>query len=383
MSYLFPTYLRSKLEWDKALGCRVTMTNGETFLDLTSGIGVANLGHSNPEVKAALEHQLDHVWHESNLFTNSLQESAGKKLAGGKDYVAFFCSTGTEANEAALKLARKATGKTDFITFENGFHGRTYGGMSATAQEKIQKGFKPMVPGFRYVPYNDLEAVKNALTPNTAGILLEVIQGEGGVLPADPGFLQAIAALCKEHDVLLMIDEVQTGMGRTGKMFAFENYGLSPDIFTLAKGLGNGVPVGAMLGKTKLKDAFSPGSHGTTFGGNPLVMAAANKVLDLMTPELFAAVQKKGAWLKDQLEKLHVEFPELIKGVRGIGLMLGIECNDPEVLKQLQMLLEKDHVLTLSAGKETLRLLPPLTIDQEELETAVAKLKKAFQELNA
>src|SRR5690625_3505852 len=280
MSALFPTYKRFNVSVASAEGTTITDVTGKQYLDFGSGISVCNLGHRHPAVQQAVSEQLDKYWHVSNLYEIPLQEKVAQHLTDNSigDYV-FFCNSGAEANEAAIKLARKATGKTKIITFNQSFHGRTYATMSATGQQKIQQGFGPLLETFTYVPYNDLAAFQQALDDNTAAVMLEVIQGEGGVVVSDPEFLQAVAELCEENDVLLMIDEIQTGIGRTGKAFAYEHYGISPDVITLAKGLGNGLPVGAMIAKEKYRDVFGPGSHGTTFGGNPLAMAAAKAVL--------------------------------------------------------------------------------------------------------
>jgi len=340
---------------------------GNSYLDFMSGIAVTNLGHNNPKVMQALAEQADKIWHSSNLYTNHLQEQVAEKLTKGKDYLAFFCNSGTEANEAAIKLARKATGRSKILSFEQSFHGRTYGALSATGQPALQTGFFPLVEGFDYLPYNELAPLKEQLDENVAAVMLEVIQGEGGIIPANKEWLQSVAKLCKENGSLLIIDEIQTGMGRTGTFYAFEAYQIEPDIITIAKALANGIPVGAMLGKIELAEAFGPGSHGTTFGGNNLAMRVADTVVsEINQPEFLAEVAVKGQYLLDELIKLS-EKSEKVLDVRGKGLMVGIELNSPETLQQTIQELKVQNLLAIKAGKNVLRLLPPLTISQEEL----------------
>lgn len=375
MSALFPTYARMDLTVAKTDGTAVWDTDGKQYLDFGSGIGVANLGHCHPEVKAAVQEQLDQYWHMSNLYQIPLQEKVAEKLtaASSGDRV-FFANSGAEANEAAIKLARKATGKTKIITFQKSFHGRTFATMSATGQEKIQQGFGPLLETFQYVPYNDIDALETAIDSNTAAIMMEAVQGEGGVIPAENDFIKRVEAIAKENGILLVLDEIQTGIGRTGKPFAYQHYGISPDIITSAKGLGNGLPVGAMIAKEALADHFGPGSHGSTFGGNPLAMAAANQVLDIAFAEDFLNdVTEKGRYLKEQLEA-KLSDADTVLNIRGKGLMIGIECQQ-EVLPIVQNLL-KQGLIVLNAGTNVLRLLPPLTVTKEEIDTAVDMIAK-------
>ena len=270
MSNLFPTYSRWEIEPESAEGSYLYGKDGKKYLDFTSGIGVNNLGHRPQAVKEAIQEQLNKFWHVSNLFPVELQETAAGKLAQAAEMdLVFFSNSGAEANEAAIKLARKSTGRKKIITFNQSFHGRTYATMSATGQDKIKEGFGPMLETFTYVPFNDLEALKSEMSDEVAAVMLEVIQGEGGIYPATKEFLKGTEVLCKENGSLLILDEIQTGIGRTGKPFAFQHYGLKPDIVSVAKGLGNGLPIGAIIGKKELIDAFGPGSHGSTFGGNP------------------------------------------------------------------------------------------------------------------
>jgi acetylornithine/N-succinyldiaminopimelate aminotransferase len=370
MSALFPTYNRWNISIESGLGTTLVDQNGKEYLDFISGIAVCNLGHRHPVVQSALEEQLNKVWHVSNLFEIGLQEEVAEKLAGASGLEhAFFCNSGAEANEAAIKMARKYTGKTKILTFKQSFHGRTFATMSATGQDKIQQGYGPLLAEFQYLPYNDSEALVQAIDDNTAAIMLEVIQGEGGVIPGETEFLKQAEALCKENDLLLIIDEVQTGIGRTGMPFAFQHHGLDPDIVAVAKGLGNGFPVGAMLGKEKLKESFGPGSHGTTFGGNLLAMAAAKATLTTIFEESFLKeVEEKGCYLREQLEEKLAD-ASFVKEIRGKGLMVGVAC-DKEIGTVISQLQEKG-LLTLPAGPNVLRLLPPLTVTKEEIDLAV------------
>ncbi|MBC1650073.1 acetylornithine transaminase [Listeria booriae] len=368
MSNLFPTYAKFPIEIVEGKGTVVKDANGKEYLDFTSGIAVCNLGHCNEAVLAAVQQQLTQIWHTSNLFESSIQEQVADKLTAGSKRAVFFCNSGAEANEAALKLAKKHTGCDEIITFQQSFHGRTIATMTATGQGKIHDGFGTLLPGFTYVPYNDLEALEQTISEQTAAVMLEVIQGEGGVIPATTEFLQGASALCAKYGALLIIDEVQTGMGRTGKRFAFEHAGIEPDIFTLAKGLGNGLPVGAMIGKAELAESFGPGVHGSTFGGNKIAMAAADVVIDHIFEEAFLAeVAEKGAYFQALLAE---QLPGVV--IRGKGLMFGIELETEavEVVKSLQEV----GVLTLTAGPNVLRILPPLTVTKAELEQVAEKL---------
>lgn len=382
MSHLFPNYARDEIDLVDGSGSYVFDQNGEKYLDFMSGIAVSNLGHKNPKVMAAITQQAEKIWHSSNLYTSSLQEKVAEKLTMGKDYLAFFCNSGTEANEAAIKLARKATGRSKILSFEQSFHGRTYGALSATGQPALQAGFFPIVEGFEYLPYNQLEPLKQQLNEQVAAVMLEVIQGEGGIIPAEKEWLQAVAQLCKENGSLLIIDEIQTGMGRTGTFFAFEDYQIEPDIITIAKALANGIPVGAMLGKAALADAFGPGTHGTTFGGNNLAMNVADCVVsEINQPEFLASVAEKGSYLMRELSKL-LDTTEKVLDVRGKGLMVGIELDSPETLQQTVQELKKQHLLAIKAGKNVLRLLPPLTISQQELKDGIEIIQSVLNKNN-
>lgn len=378
MSYLFPTYKRWDVNIEKANGAKVMDTEGKEYIDFTSGIGVCNLGHCHPEVVNAVNKQTKKVWHVSNLFKIPLQEQVATKLVQETSGDAvFFCNSGAEANEAAIKLARKFTGKSKIITFEQSFHGRTLGTMAATGQEKVKVGFGKMLETFIHVPYNDIDVLKETIDSETAAVMLEVIQGEGGVHPADELFLKEVERLCQSLDVLLIVDEIQTGIGRTGKSFAYQHYGIQPDIITVAKGLGNGFPVGAMIGKKELIPAFTAGSHGSTFGGNPLAMAAANATLNIVFDQSFLKeVEKKGNILVQQLN----EFLPQVKSYKKIkhkGLMIGIEFQQEttELLSELR----ENGLLALNAGSNVMRLLPPLTITMTEIHEATAIMRKVLQ----
>lgn len=375
MTKLFQNYKRAAVEFVKAEGNYLFDQDGKKYLDFSTGIGVTNLGF-HPEVKAALQKQAEEIWHTPNLYLNSLQEEVAGKLIGNKDYLAFFANSGAEANEAAIKIARKATGKQEIIAFVNSFHGRTFGSMSATGQDKVKDGFGDVVPHFSYAIYNDLDSVKSLVTDDTAAIMLELVQGESGVRPADKDFVTALSVFCQETGILLIVDEVQTGMGRTGKLFSFEHYGIEPDIFTLAKGLGNGVPVGAMLAKEKLGFAFSYGSHGSTFGGNKLVMSVASSVLDIMLADGFLPQAfDNGNYLQAELKKALAGNAK-VTDVRGLGYMIGIETT--ENLAELVEKARDKGLIVLTAGTNVIRLLPPLTLTKEEIDQGVAILAEVF-----
>ncbi|HFI0085493.1 TPA: acetylornithine transaminase [Streptococcus suis] len=374
MTKLFQNYKRESIEFIKAADNYLVDKEGNFYLDFSSGIGVTNLGF-HKQVKQAVSEQLEAIWHSPNLYQNSLQEKVADLLIGDEDYLAFFCNSGAESNEAAIKLARKFSGKSDIITFKQSFHGRTFGAMSATGQEKIQLGFGPLVEGFHYAFYNDLESVKQLVTENTAAVMLELVQGEGGVIPAEKDFVAELAHYCKEQGLLLIVDEVQTGIGRTGTLFAYQQYGISPDIITLAKGLANGLPVGAMLGKSALGTAFTYGSHGTTFGGNKLVLSSSKAVLEILTEDFLAKVRVKASYLQDQLAKQLGNLPTVV-AIRGLGLMLGIQVTGD--LGTIVTQARKNGLIVLTAGSDVIRLLPPLTITEEEIERAVSILAECL-----
>lgn len=377
---ILPTYKRFDVHVKQASGTQVEDINGKQYLDFGSGIGVCNLGHRHPAVQEAIETQLNAYWHVSNLYHNPIQEDVAKLLTENSmlDYV-FFCNSGAEANEAAIKLARKATNKTKIVTFKQSFHGRTFATMSATGQEKIQVGFGPLLETFVYAPYNDIDAVKNIIDDDTAAIMLELVQGEGGVIPAEASFVNELEKLCKERSIVLIIDEIQTGIGRTGKRFAYEHFNIKPDIVTLAKGLGNGVPVGAMLANQKFYDVFGPGSHGSTFGGNPIAMAAAKAVLNIAFDSSFLEeVTKKAETLQSQLNARIADLPA-VQSIRGKGMMIGIECKQ-DISHLIPQMIDKG-LLVLVAGPTVIRLLPPLTVTNDEIDKAVSVLEEVLTDL--
>ncbi|EAD5841805.1 TPA: acetylornithine transaminase [Listeria innocua] len=377
MKHVFPTYDRFPVDIVKGNGTVVKDATGKTYLDFTSGIAVCNLGHCPENVTEAIQSQLANIWHTSNLYECALQDSVAELITNGTDKLVFFCNSGTEANEAALKLARKYTGKEKIITFEKSFHGRTFGSMSATGQAKIHQGFGGLVPGFTYVPYNDIESFKTELDENTAAVLLEVIQGEGGVIPGNAAWLMEVQMLCKKAGALLIIDEVQTGLGRTGTLFGFQQTFLDPDIFTLAKGLGNGLPIGAMVGKEYLSSAFGPGSHGSTFGGNKLALAAAKEILLTMKQTGFLEeVNAKAAYFRNLLEE-HFEQLENVVEIRGEGFLIGIELDS--VAEPVVTELRNQGLLILTAGPNILRILPPLTVSYAEIDQAISILKSVLE----
>ncbi|USK66368.1 acetylornithine transaminase [Peribacillus frigoritolerans] len=377
MSSLFPTYARWDIEPRKASGLKITSETGKEYLDFTSGIGVLNLGHCHEKVKMAVTEQLNKYWHVSNMFQSSIQERTAKMLAdaSGLSQV-FFANSGAEANEAAIKLARKATGKSKIVTCQQSFHGRTFATMAATGQEKIKTGFGPMLASFEYVPFNNHDAMKAAIDENTAAVMIEIVQGEGGIHVVQQSYLDAIQTKCQEHGALLIIDEIQTGIGRTGKPFAFQHFNILPDIITSAKGLGNGLPIGAMIGKEELSVFFDPGSHGSTFGGNPVSVSAAEAVLkEIFQSGFLKETVKKAEYLESELAKA-LNGIEEVKEIRGLGMMVGIECKQD--VQVFLMELQEEGLLVLSAGPKVLRLLPSLTVSKSEIDTAINKIKKVL-----
>lgn len=376
---LLPTYARYPIALVKGEGSWLWDDKGNKYLDFMSGIAVTNLGHAPRQVKEALIKQLDELWHVSNLFRIPNQEEAAHLITSNSSGDAvFFCNSGAEANEAAIKMARRyqqkvrSNGRYEIITFAQSFHGRTLATLTATGQEKVKEGFAPLPEGFNYIPYNDIEALKAAISDKTAAVMLEMIQAEGGIYPADPAFVQEMVQLCEENGILLIVDEIQTGMGRTGKLFAYEHYGIEPDIFTLAKGLGSGFPVGATVAKDKLREAFGPGSHGSTFGGTPIATAAVKATIETIVGErLPERAAEMGAYLMDELNK-HLAGHSFVKEVRGQGLIVGIECAEPiaQVLTEAQ----EQGLLVISAGPNVVRLLPNLLVTKEEVDQAVSIL---------
>ncbi|MFT8470803.1 MAG: acetylornithine transaminase [Oenococcus sp.] len=371
MTHLFHTYSRFPIELIDGHDFHLTDKQGKEYVDLASGIGVMSFGYHNPAIVDAVDKQLHKMWHVSNLYESSLQEEVAGKLTqlAGSDYLAFFANSGTEANEAALKLAHKFTGRKKVMTFTDSFHGRTYGSLAVTDYPGIKSGFFVDQTSVVVAPYNDPFAL-HLLDDSFAAVIVEMIQGEGGVNMIDPDWLKQLAAQAKACGALLIVDEVQTGIGRTGSAFAFQHYGLEPDIITSAKALGAGIPIGAMMGKKVLGSAFTPGSHGTTFGGNLLAMASANAVLSQLTDSFLKDVSQKGSFVFSLLKEKLQDLPQ-VQDIRGQGLMIGIQLADSLLVTSVISDLQAAGYLTLSSKHNTLRLLPPLIIDEAHLAAAV------------
>ncbi|MCM3356489.1 acetylornithine transaminase [Psychrobacillus sp. MER TA 171] len=370
MSSLFPNYARRPVHLIEGKGTIVTDDQGKKYLDFTSGVAVLSLGHVHPAIVKAIQEQSEKLWHTSNLFESKKQEQLASTLIEETHFShAFFCNSGAEANEAAIKLARKHTGKHTIITFENSFHGRTFGAMSATGQEKVRQGFGPVLETFKTLPFNNVEQLEASIDEEVGAIMLEVIQGEGGVNKVTPEFAEAISNICESKGILLIVDEVQTGIGRTGTRYSYEQTVLKPDIMTLAKGLGGGFPIGAMIGTSELGETFSPGTHGTTFGGNPLAVTVAQAVLEnVFESEFIDEVNKKSEYF---MHKLNETLPSY--KIVGAGLLLGLVCEDeaaPYITKA-----EKAGLLLVGAGPTVIRLLPPLTVTRDEIDQAVEILR--------
>ncbi|MBJ7693614.1 acetylornithine transaminase [Weissella confusa] len=375
MSHLFNTYARADLVLVDGHDAYVTDDTGNDYLDFGAGIGVMNLGYHHPVIQEAVEQQLKGIWHTSNLYESPLQEKVAHLLTQENDQLVFFANSGAEANEAALKLARRYTGKHKIMNFSQAFHGRTYGALSLTPVTAYQEGYG-VDQDVVTLPFNQALAIE-ALDGTFAAVILEVVQGEGGIHVAQKEWLHELVAKANELGVLVIIDEVQSGMGRTGSLYAYQQFGITPDIVTVAKALANGLPVGAMIGRSDLGRAFQPGAHGTTFGGNPIVMASAIAVLETLTPEFLATVAHKGELIRHEIEELSANLPQ-VKMVRGAGLMIGIELN-VDVNAVLVKLREK-RILALSAQGNTLRLLPVLTMDQATLHAGIVTILETIGE---
>jgi acetylornithine/N-succinyldiaminopimelate aminotransferase len=372
---VLPTYARAELTIVRGEGCRVWDDADRSYLDFGGGIAVVGLGHRHPAVTAAAHAQLDELWHASNLYwTEPMLRLAGLLSDRMGRAQAFFCNSGAEANEAALKVARKATGRSRIVALEGGFHGRTLGALSATGQPGKWEGFGPLVPGIAFAKPNDVESLESAVSPGgeLAAVMLEPILGEGGVLPLDDAFVGAAAEIAREIGALLVVDEVQTGLGRTGTFFAYEQLGLEPDLVTLAKGLGNGLPIGALLVREGVADAIGPGDHGSTFGGNPVACAAACAVVETIDDGLLEDVRQRSAQLAGAL----AELPG-VSEVRGRGLMLAAVL-DREAGPVVDACRELG-LLVLTAGTDVLRLLPPLVVIEDEVDEALDVLARALR----
>src|SRR3954470_11264794 len=382
-SHLLPVYARVDLAFERGEGAWLIATNGERYLDFTSGVAVNALGHAHPHLVVALQEQATRLWHMSNLFRSPDGERLAARLCEQSfaDLV-FFANSGAEAMECAIKITRKyqaAKGHPEryrIITFEGAFHGRTLATLAATGSAKYLEGFGPPMDGFDQVPHGDLEAVKKVIGPHTAGILIEPVQGEGGVRSAPQSFFKALRQLCDEHGLLLAFDEVQTGMGRTGDLFAYERVGVTPDVMSLAKALGGGFPIGAVLATAEAASGMTPGSHGSTFGGNPLAIATANAVLDVMLkPGFFDHVQKMSLLLKQKLASVVDRYPAVLSEVRGEGLLVGGKAVVPS--GDLVNALRDQKLLTVGAGDNVVRFLAPLIVTEAEIDESVQMLERA------
>ncbi|HMO05386.1 MAG TPA: aspartate aminotransferase family protein [Kiritimatiellia bacterium] len=378
-TYLIPNYAPN-LVFTRGEGVRLWDADGKSYLDFLAGIAVLALGHAHPAWVAAVRDQAATLTHVSNLHFHPLQAELARSLVakfvpGSK---AFFCNSGAEANEALIKIARKwghDHGRFEVISCCNSFHGRTLATLTATGQDKVQKGFEPLPSGFRYAEFNNLDSFRRAITPQTVAVLVEAVQAEGGVLPATREFLQGLRALCDEHGLLLLMDEVQCGIGRTGHWFGFQAYDVVPDAFSLAKGLGGGFPVGAMLARAPLCDVLQPGTHGTTYGGNPLACAAALAVLRTIEQDgLLASVRANGARFGDGLKALAARYP-WIKEARGLGLIWGLVLDRPA--KPLELLLIEEGLLTVATSVSVIRFVPPLIVSEADVREALAALDRA------
>jgi acetylornithine/N-succinyldiaminopimelate aminotransferase len=388
-SHLLPVFARVDLGFTRGEGCWLVATNGDRYLDFTSGVAVNALGHAHPALVAALQEQATKLWHMSNLFKSPDGEKLAARLCEESfaDFV-FFCNSGAEAMEGLIKLVRhyhfsKGHGERyRIITFEGAFHGRTLATLAATGSAKYLEGFGPPMDGFDQVPHGDLEAVKKAIGPHTAGILIEPVQGEGGVRGAPVSFFKALRQLCDQHGLLLAFDEVQTGMGRTGDLFAYRRLSVTPDVMSLAKALGGGFPIGAVLASAEAAQGMAPGSHGSTFGGNPLAVAAANAVLDVMLkPGFFDHVQKMSLLLKQKLASVVDRYPSVLSEVRGEGLLVGVKAVVPS--GDLVTALRDQKLLTVGAGDNVVRFLAPLIVNESEIEHSVQCLERACANLSS
>ena len=382
-SHLLPVFARADVAFERGEGCWLIATNGDRYLDFGSGVAVNGLGHCHPHLVAAMTAQLSKVWHVSNLYKIPDGERLATRLceASFADVV-FFANSGAEAVECAIKMARKyqaASGKSEryrIITFEGAVHGRTLATIAAGGQAKYLEGFGPPVDGFDQVPLGDLEAVKKAIGPKTAAIMIEPVQGEGGVRTAPTAFLKALRDLCDRNGLLLIFDEVQCGMGRTGELFAYQRTGVTPDIMPLAKALGGGFPIGACLATHEAAKGMTAGTHGSTFGGNPLAMAAGNAVLDVMlAPGFMENVQRMSLLLKQKLAGVCDRYPGVVDEVRGEGLLVGLRAVVPA--GDLSNAIRDEKMLTVAAGENVVRMLPPLIVTEAEIGDAVGRIERA------
>ena len=382
---LYDTFARIGLRFTRGNGAWLISDNGERYLDFTSGIAVNALGHNHPKLVKAVEEQANKLWHVSNLFQSPEQEKVAERLCANSfaDKV-FFCNSGAEAIECAIKTARRyqyVSGhpeRYEIITFEGAFHGRTLATLAAGGQQKYLEGFGPKAQGFVQVPFDDEKALRAAIGEKTAALLIEPIQGESGLRPVPTEFMQLLRRICYENGLLFIVDEVQTGMGRTGKLFAYQWSNIEPDIMALAKGLGGGFPIGACLATKEAAKGMTPGTHGSTFGGNLLAMAAANAVLDVMLSDGFLDhVNAMANLFKQGLASIIDRFPDVVQSIRGIGLLTGLKCVVPNV--ELIAAMRDEKLLTVGAGNNVIRLLPPLIVTEDEIRDGLHRIEKAVQ----
>ncbi|WP_456437015.1 acetylornithine/succinylornithine family transaminase [Desulfurobacterium sp.] len=378
--YVMKTYNRYPVSFVRGRGCYLYDENGKEYLDMLAGIAVCNLGHCHPEVTEAICEQAKELIHTSNLFHIKPQAELARLICENSfGEKVFFCNSGAEANEGAIKLARryafeKSKKGYEIVAFKNSFHGRTFASVSVTGQGKYNEGFGPMLSDVKFAEFNNLDSVKAVISDKTCGIIVEPIQGEGGIVPATEEFLKGLREIADEIDAILIFDEVQTGIGRTGKLFAYQHYNVEPDVMTLAKALGNGVPIGAIVAKGKAANVLKPGLHASTFGGNFLATAAGVKVIETVSKDEFLeSVNEKGNYLKGKLLELKKEFPHIIESVRGMGLMIGVVCK-MECGRIVEKALEKGLIINCTA-KNVLRFAPPLIISEEEIDTGIRILK--------
>ncbi len=384
---VLPTYNRAPLAFVKGEGSWLSDDKGRRFLDLGAGIGVNALGHAHPALVQTLSEQAASLWHVSNLYQIPQQQALADVLVE-KTFAdtVFFTNSGTEAAELAVKMARKywhdkgQIGRSEILAFTGAFHGRSSAGIAAAGSDKMTKGFAPLLPGFTHVPFGDAKAAADAINDNTAAVIVEPVQGEGGIRPAPDSFLKDLRALCDETGTLLILDEVQCGMGRTGRLFAHEWAGIEPDIMMVAKGIGGGFPLGAVLATERAASGMTAGTHGSTYGGNPLGCAVGLKVMEIIANEAFLAdVSRKAGLLRQKLEGLVATHPDIFEEVRGTGLMLGLKCRIPNT--ELVQAGYRQNILTVPAADNVVRLLPPLTITEEEITTGVQALAAAAGQL--
>ncbi|TBN39391.1 aspartate aminotransferase family protein [Paracoccus subflavus] len=386
ISHVLPTYNRAPISFERGEGTWAIATDGSRYLDLGSGIAVNVLGHANPDLVAALTEQAGKIWHVSNLYQIPQQERLADLLVEHTfaDTV-FLTNSGTEAAELAIKMVRKywhdkGEGRTEILTFEGAFHGRSTGAIAAAGSEKMTKGFGPLMPGFRQLPWGDHDALRAALGDHTAAVMIEPVQGEGGIRPLPDTCLRGLRDMCDQSGALLVLDEVQCGMGRTGRLFAHEYAGIAPDIMMIAKGIGGGFPLGAVLATEKAAAGMVAGTHGSTYGGNPLACAVGARVMEIVADDAFLAeVNRKAALFRQRLEGLVAAHPDVFESVRGQGLMLGLKCKVAPT--DLVTASYAQHLLTVPAADNTLRLLPPLNITDAEIAEAVDRLDRAAASL--